>query len=101
MIRPKAAPILNIGMRLPDGTGRVEAKTVRKNCKNKEPLYKTLRKLCSVQYRCSHVDTKCDKNIAVFIGPLRNNCRLFRRQIIAHPGEVGEQTHNLLSSRQG
>ena len=31
MIRPKAAPILNIGMRLPDGTGRVEAKTVRKN----------------------------------------------------------------------
>ena len=38
MIRPKAAPILNIGMRLPDGTGRVEAKTVRKNCKNKEAL---------------------------------------------------------------
>lgn len=32
MIRPKAAPILKIGMRLPDGTGRVEAKTVRKNC---------------------------------------------------------------------
>ena len=33
MIRPKAAPILKIGIKLPDGTGRVEAKTVKKNCK--------------------------------------------------------------------
>ena len=40
MIRPKAAPILKIGMRLPEGTGSVEAKTVIKNLKNatKNPL---------------------------------------------------------------
>ena len=34
MMRPNAAPILKIRIRLPDGTGRVEAKTVKKNCKN-------------------------------------------------------------------
>jgi hypothetical protein len=31
MMRPNAAPILKIGIKLPDGTGRVEAKTVKKN----------------------------------------------------------------------
>lgn len=48
MIRPKAAPILKIGMRLPDGTGRVEAKTVRKNYKNKQPLVSCKLLVCSV-----------------------------------------------------
>jgi len=33
IIRPKAAPILKIGIKLPDGTGNVEANKVRKNCK--------------------------------------------------------------------
>ncbi len=31
IMRPKAAPILKIGIKLPDGTGKVEAKTVVKN----------------------------------------------------------------------
>lgn len=31
IMRPKAAPILNTGIKLPDGTGNVEASTVRKN----------------------------------------------------------------------
>jgi hypothetical protein len=30
-MRPKAAPILKMGIKLPDGTGRVEAKTAKKN----------------------------------------------------------------------
>jgi len=30
-MRPKAAPILKIGIRLPEGTGSVEAKSVKKN----------------------------------------------------------------------
>ena len=31
IMRPKAAPILNTGIKLPDGTGNVEANTVKKN----------------------------------------------------------------------
>ncbi len=31
MIRPKAAPILKMGIKLPEGTGKVDANTVKKN----------------------------------------------------------------------
>lgn len=36
MMRPKAAPILKMGISTPDGTGSVEARIVSRNCKNRK-----------------------------------------------------------------
>ena len=51
-------------------------------------------------YSRNHVDSKCYKWIAMAISPVGNYLSLLYVQVIAHPGEVGKQTHNLLLSRQ-
>lgn len=105
MMRPKAAPILKIGIRLPDGTGSVEAKTVKKNFEKKSELNKVdvrieFDKQINSTYSGNHINTEIHKYVAIRIGPVFDNGSLFYRQIIAHPSEIGKQTNDLLTGGQ-
>lgn len=62
--RPNAAPILNTGIKIPDGTGIVEANIEKKNCKQKyELLFVDVSKFLA--YREQGVASQIYKHIGV------------------------------------
>jgi hypothetical protein len=51
-------------------------------------------------YSDQHVKAQVDKDTAAIRDPMGDNFRLFNRQVIADPSEIGEEVQNLRASRQ-
>lgn len=109
MALPRAAPILNTGMKIPDGTGTVELMIEKMNWKQnfhsfflpsffffpfgKKSFYIYI-------YRERNETDQTDEHVGIDGGPMLHYVHFFDPQLLLGPSEVGEQTVHLIVSIQ-
>lgn len=103
MALPRAAPILNTGMKIPDGTGTVELMMEKTNWKQNVSSWSSRRSSTGEIiriYRERNETDQTDEHVGVHGGPMLHYVHFLNPQLLLGPSEVGEQTVHLIVSVQ-
>lgn len=112
MALPRAAPILNTGMKIPDGTGTVELMIEKMNWKQNFHSFFLPSFFSSLLvrnhfiyiyiyiYRERNETDQTDEHVGIDGGPMLHYVHFFDPQLLLGPSEVGEQTVHLIVSIQ-